>query len=250
MKKGIEGIPAKKIPAKPQIRLRPVKAETIRLKTDESYGLAIIAFRMPGYDSPDYPACRVLADALSNQRSSLFELVPQGKALYAEFSLDAMPQVGLGYAMTAFPGAAKGEALVSEMERILAEDRANGLPADLVEAAKRTRQTKTELKKNSVEGLAMEWSDAVVLEGKESPEDMVTEIAKVSVDEVNRAAKKYLDPRQSIVTILTPEPSGKPGAGATHGPGVESFTPANAKAAQLPEWAKEVLRQLRYPNRP
>ena len=32
----------------PQIHLEPVKAETIRLKTDESYGLAIIAFRMPG----------------------------------------------------------------------------------------------------------------------------------------------------------------------------------------------------------
>ena len=70
--------------------------ETISLTTDESYGLAIIAFRLPGYDSPDYPACRVLADALGSERGTLFGLVPEGKALYAGFSLDTMPQAGLG----------------------------------------------------------------------------------------------------------------------------------------------------------
>ena len=100
------------------------------------------------------------------------------------------------------------------------------------------RQTKAELKKNSVDGLAMEWSDALVLEGKESPEDMVRAIEKVSVEDVNRVARKYLEPGQSIVTILTPESSGKPVAGATHGPGVESFTPANAKPASFPNGQK------------
>ena len=45
-------IPPKRIPARPEVHLRPVKPETLRLKTDESYGLAIIAFRLPGYDRP------------------------------------------------------------------------------------------------------------------------------------------------------------------------------------------------------
>ena len=134
-------IPRKEIPPKPQVHLQPVKPETLRLKTDESYGLAMIAFRLPGYDSPDYPACRVLADVLSSQRGSLFELVPEGKALYAGFSLDAMPQVGLGYAVAAFPKGADAEALVGQMQKILADDLKDGFPADLVDAAKRTRWT-------------------------------------------------------------------------------------------------------------
>ncbi len=64
-------IPPKRIRARPEVHLRPVKPETLRLKTDDPYGLATIAVRLPGFQDPDYPACRVLADALSNQRSRL-----------------------------------------------------------------------------------------------------------------------------------------------------------------------------------
>ena len=176
VKRYFDHIPPKKIPPKPQVHPGPVKPETLRLKTDESYGLTIIAFRLPGYDSPDYPACRVLADALSNQRSTLFGLVPEGKALYAEFSLDTMPQAGLGYGMAAFPRGADADGLVKEMQKILADDLKKGFPADLVEAAKRARRTKAELKKTSILGLAMAWSDALALAGKESPEEMVRAI--------------------------------------------------------------------------
>jgi zinc protease len=248
VKRYFDHILPKKIPPKPQVHLGPVKPETLRLRTDESYGLAIIAFRLPGYDSPDYPACRVLADALSNQRSTLFDLVPEGKALYAGFGLDTMTQAGLGYAMAAFPRGADAEALVRQMQKILAEDLKNGFPADLVEAAKRVGRTKAELKKNSVLGLAMTWSEALTLEGKESPEEMVRAIEKVSLEDVNRVARKYLDPDRSIVTILTPESSGKPVTGKPHGPGVESFTPINVKPAKLPEWAEKALRRLEIPE--
>jgi zinc protease len=248
VKRHFDHVPPKKIPPKPRMHPGPVKPETLRLTTDESYGLAVIAFRLPGYDSPDYPACRVLADALSNQRSTLFNLAPEGKALYAGFSLDTMTQAGLGYAMAAFPRGADAEGLVKEMQKILADDLTRGFPADLVEAAKRVGRTKAELKKNSVLGLAMTWSDALTLEGKESPEEMVQAIEKVSLEEVNRAARKYLDPDQSIVAILTPESSGKPLTGKPQGPGVESFTPSNVKPAKVPEWAEKALRRLEIPK--
>ena len=51
------------------------------------------------------------------------------------------------------------------------------------------RRTKAELKKNSVLGLAEAWSDALALEGKESPEETVRAIERVSADEVNAAAE-------------------------------------------------------------
>ena len=58
----------------------------------------MIAVRTPGLDSPDFPALEVLADVLSSKRFDLYGLVPQGKALDAEFSLDPLPQAGLAYA--------------------------------------------------------------------------------------------------------------------------------------------------------
>ncbi|MEN6535552.1 MAG: pitrilysin family protein, partial [Bryobacteraceae bacterium] len=51
VKKYFGSIPQKKIPKRPRVRLSPVKAETIRLRTDAPYGLAFVAFRMPGYTS-------------------------------------------------------------------------------------------------------------------------------------------------------------------------------------------------------
>ena len=203
---------------------------------------------MPGYDSPDYPACRVLADALSSQRSALFDLVPQGKALYAGFSLDTMPQAGLGYALAAFPKGADAEGLLKEMQRILADNVKNGLPADLVEAAKRARRTKAELEKNSVLGLGRNLVGSPCPPRQAVAREMVQAIEETSPEDVNRAARKYLDMEHSIATILTPEPSGKATAAKTHGPGIESFTPTHVKPVKLPQWAKKALRRLEIPK--
>jgi zinc protease len=241
-------IPPKAIPTHPQVRLQPIKPQTIRLKTDESSGLAIIGFRMPGYDSPDYAACLVLADVLSSQRSNLFALVPAGKALYAEFDLDTLPKAGLGYAIAAFPKGADAEALVGEMGKIVMEDATKGLPGELVEAAKLARRTKAELRKNSVLGLAMAWSDALTVEGKDSPEATVRAVEQVSVEDVNRVARKYLNLEQAIVTILTPASSGRPVASKPRGQGAESLAPAHTKPSVLPPWADKALKRLEIPH--
>jgi zinc protease len=240
-------IPAKKIPERPEIHLQPVRPGTLHLKTDQSYGLTMISFRMPGYDSPDYPASEVLADVLSNQRSNLFALVPQGKALYAGFTLSPLPGAGLGYAMAAFPRGADAQALLDEVRNILAEEVRQGFSSDLVEAAKRTRVTKAELRKNSVLGLAMTWSQALAIEGRQSPEDNVKALQKVSVADVDRVARKYLDLDRAIVSILTPESSGM-AVSAESGVAVESFAPRQARPVELPDWAKKALERLSVPT--
>jgi zinc protease len=58
--------------------------------------MAVIAFRVPGSDSPDFAAMQVLSDALSSQRGRLYSLVPEGKALSASFSYDTLTRAGLG----------------------------------------------------------------------------------------------------------------------------------------------------------
>ena len=246
VKKFFSDIPAKKIPERPQIHLEAVKPETLRLKTDQSYGLVMISFRMPGYDSPDYAANKVLSDVLDNQRSNLFALVPEGKALYAGFSLSTLPEAGLGYAVAAFPKGADPSVLVEEMKKILAEDVKNGLSSDLVGAAKRKEQTKAELQKNSVYGYAMAWSQALAIEGKQSPEEEVKAIQEISVEDVNRVARKYLDLNRAIVAILTPEASGKPVTSEAR-PRVESFAPKETKPVKLPDWADKALKRVSIP---
>lgn len=246
VKKSFAGIPPKKIPERPVIRLELVTPETFQLKTDLSYGLLMVSFRFPGYDNEDYPATQVLADVLGNQRGNLFPLVPEGKALYTGFSLSPLPKAGLGYAVAAFPKGADPSSLVKEVRKILEEDGQKGFPADLVEAAKRNKLTQAELKKNSVFGLAMGWSQALAVEGRSSPEEGIKAIQKVQVSDVNRVARKYLNLDHAVVAILTPEPSGRPVPTQAHR-GVESFTPKETGPAQLPDWAEKSLSRLSVP---
>jgi zinc protease len=247
VRKLFDPVPAQKTPEKPAIRLEPVQPETLNLQTDDPFGLAVIAFRAPGYDSSDYAASVVLSDVLSSQRGDLYALVPQGKALIAGFTLSPLPQAGIGYAMAAFPQGANPQPLVDEMRRILTEQVKKGLGPDLVQAAKRQEVTKAEQQKNSVFGLALAWSQAVAVEGRRAPEDNVQAIQRVTVNDVNQVARRYLDLDHAIVAILTPESSGKPVASKPAG-GVESFTPQHVKPVELPDWAAQALRRLEVPQ--
>lgn len=240
-------IPSKTLPERLAINLQQVKAESLNLTTDLPYGLAVIAFRMPGSSSPDYAAAQVLSDVLSSQRGTLYALVPEGKALFAGFAVSPLPQVSLGYALAAFPKGADGQALGAQMRQILADDIRNGVPADLVTASKRHELAGAEFQKNSVSGLASAWSEAVAVEGRQSPEEDVAAIQRVTVEDVNRVARKYLKLSDTISAVLTPQASGKPVSTKSFG-GEESFAPKQAKPVALPEWAQQALERLAVPE--
>jgi zinc protease len=240
-------IPSKKIPPRPEVQLGAVKAATLKLDTDLPYGLAVTSFRVPGSDSPDFAALNILSDVLSSQRGTLYSLVPEGKALYAGFQLDVMPKAGLAYAVGAFPQGADGEELTKEISRILADDLKNGVPADLVDASKRHEVADEEFQKNSIEGLAMEWSNAVAVEGRQSPDEDIEAIKKVTVDQVNEVMRKYLNPDVAITAVLTPQPSGKPISSKSFG-SAESLAGSPTGPVALPEWASAALARLDIPK--
>ncbi|MDR3628397.1 MAG: pitrilysin family protein [Ignavibacteriaceae bacterium] len=242
-----EPIPSRTLPQRAEINLEPVKPDTLNLTTDLPYGLAIISFRMPGNDSPDYAASQILSDVLSNQRGNLYsKLVPEGKALYAGFQYANLPKSGLGFALAVFPKDADSKSLINEVQLILNDEVKNGLSADLVEAEKRHELSSFEFQKNSVSGLASIWSEAVAAEGKQSPDEDLTELQKVTVDDVNRVAAKYLNFEHAIYTVLTPQSSGKPISKNSFG-GKESFAPKNPKEVALPDWAAKALGRLSVP---
>ncbi len=240
-------IPSKELPSRPAFSFQPVSAQTLNLKTDLPYGLSLISYRLPGSSSPDFAAAEVLSDVLSSQRGSLYALVPAGKALYAGFSLDPLPNASLGYAIGAFTRDTTGEKLADEMRQILEQDIKNGVPADLVAASKRHELASAEFQKNSVSGLAMAWSGALAVEGRNSPEDDVEAIQKVTVADVNRVAREYLVQSKAITAVLTPESSGKPISSKSFG-GRESFAPQHTKSVKLPAWAEAALNKVSIPE--
>jgi zinc protease len=243
-------IPEKKLPARRTVNLQPVKTGTLNLPTDYPFGVAAISFRMPGMDSPDYAAAQVLSDVLNSERGTLYALVPDGKALFTEFAaFSDLPKAGLGVALAGFPKGGDGSALVQEVKKILADDVKNGIPADLVEAAKAHEVADAEFRRNSISGLAFEWSSAVAVEGRISPEDDIDAIRKVTAADVNRVAAKYLHPDHAIFSVLTPEESGKPISQKSYG-GQESFAPSEVKPVALPEWAASALARLAIPEMP
>jgi zinc protease len=239
-------IPSKKLPARPLLNFEPVQPETLHLKTDLPYGISVIAFRLPGIESTDYAASQIMADVLNSQRGTLYNLVPQGKALFVGFEMNSLPAAGLGYTIAAFPRGGNGEALLTEMKQILQSDLKNGFPADLVEAAKRREIADGEFQKNSIFGLAMSWSDALAIEGRQSPETDIKLMEAVTRDDLDRVARKYLDPEHAILAILTPQSSGKPVSSKGFS-GTESFAPQHTQHVKLPDWADKALQNVTVP---
>ena len=240
-------IPRKTLPERPVVKLEPVAEKAMSLATDLPYGLAVVSFRMPGSNSPDYAATQVLADVLAGQRGTLYALEPEGKALYAGFEVAGLPEASVGYALAAFPKGGDGAALVQQIKNILADDVRNGLPPELVEAAKRHELVDAEFQKNSVSGLAMTWVDAVAVEGRESPEDDVRAIERVTPADVDRVAREYLNFGHAISAVLTPQTSGKPLSSHSFG-GRESLAPKHTQKVELPNWAAQALSRLAVPE--
>jgi len=246
IKRQFSSLKARALPRRPDFVLRPVSPRTLALDTDSPYGLAVLAFRMPGFGDPDYPATRVLAEVLNSQRGVLGNLVAEGKALDADFSFDALPRAGVAAAAAAFP---QGEAATATLAQLRAalEATARGVDAELVSAAKRRIITRAELEKNSIPGLASAWSEALAVRGQQSPDDEVAAIQQVSGDHVSRVARRYLDLGKAVTAILTPRPSGKPVTAKRFG-GKESFTPPGTQPVPLPAWAENAVKRLAVPT--
>ena len=231
-------IPKRPLPDRPAIKLQPVKPATIAFDTDLSYGLAVAAYRLPGFDSPDFAAGQILADVLDSRRGNLYALVVEGKSLFTGFDGGALPKAAYGYAFAAFPPGGDGKSLVITIKNIIAEYVKNGVPADLVEAAKRHEIADAEFQKNSVAGLAAAWSQALAVEGRGSPDDDIEAIRRVTVEDVNRVAREFLVNDSAITAVLTPRPSGNPVSSKGFG-GKESFAPQETSPVELPAWAQK-----------
>jgi zinc protease len=241
-------IPLRPIPAHPAVNLQPVAADSFTLDSNLPYVLTFVSFRFPGTDSPDFAAARVLSDVLSSQRADLYGLVPAGKALGTEFALlETYPRASAAFAVAAIPNESNPAALNTEMKNILTNYATKGVPPDLVDAAKKGEIASAEFARNSIPNLASLWSQALAAEGRQSPDEDVEAIKRVTVDDVNRVARTYLLQQNAIIATLKPTPSGEAVSGKGFG-GTEVTTSAPTKPVQLPDWAEAAVKSLSIPQ--
>jgi zinc protease len=236
------------VPPPPAIHLQPFQSTSFTLTSNLPYVLGFIAWRLPGTDSPDYAAINILADVLASQRADLYGMVPAGKALGAEFGLaETYRKASVAFGLVAQPAGVDAKASIEEMRGIINHYAAQGVPPDLVDAAKRAELAQAEFQRNSIPGLADVWSTALAAEGRTSPQQDIDAISKVTVADVNRVAKEYLLNAPTITAILQPSPSGAPVAGKGFG-GSEKATVAPTKPVELPAWAAGPLNALQIPK--
>lgn len=241
-------IPRKQLPSHPEARFEPVKKDSFTMDSNLPYTIATISFRVPGSADADFAAIRVLGDVLASQRGELYGLVPQNKALSAGAEmLESFPKASVLMAFTAIPPDADAAASTKDLQTILANYAASGVPADLVEAAKKGEVAGAEFGRNSITNLATLWSQALADEGRQSPDEDVEAVKRVTADDVNRVAKKYLVLDNSITAILKPAQSGETVESKGFG-GSEATTSTPTKPVTLPGWAEAAVKSLRVPK--
>ncbi|HEY3999930.1 MAG TPA: pitrilysin family protein [Candidatus Xenobia bacterium] len=239
-------IPARPLPARKAAHLGPLKPATFRDESDKSYAMAMTGYRYPGYQDPLYAASQVLVDVLNSQRADLYALVANGQALSCSFESQGYPRAGLAVASIAVPAGGDTKAAAQLLQGVIQHYRASGVPPELVEAAKLRETAAAEYKGNSIEGLAFDWANALAVERRNSPDDDIVAIQKVTADDVNRVLRQYLVPETATVAFSIPNNSG--GVSSSGGRAGEDNTIIPTEHKPLPSWAAAILKHLHVPR--
>ena len=241
-------IPRHATPARMPVELSSFKPTTIAKTTPQGTGAVQFMYRMPGMQSKDYAASQVLMDVLGNARSSLSELAAQGKVLSADAGVQPFSHGGIGVIEVGFPKGGDSAQAQKHLNDTLANLLGKGVPADLVEAAKRSELAQAEFKKNSAVQLASSWSSALAWQGLDSPDQAERQIRNVTVADVDRVAREYLKSDLRVTVVLTPDPNGKRPPNSQGFGGTEKFGSDDKLDVPLPTWASTALAKLEMPH--
>lgn len=239
-------VPSATLPPRAPFRLQPLRPALYHDVSDQAFTAVALGYRFPGYDSPDYAAGQILGDVLSSQRSTFGGLAYTGQALATQFATQIYPKIGIGIAVGIVPVTTPPQTIDRELRATIEGYKKTGIPPDLVAAARLREISQLEFSANSIEGLASEWSQAVAVQSLSSPDDMVAEYERVSVADVNRVLRAYLDDKHAVVAYAVPKNSGATSSGGAMAKENNEVPPS--KHEPLPSWAQHVLENLRVPE--
>jgi len=146
---------------------------------------------------------------------------------------------------SAVPVTTTGDAAVNDIKAVIEGYKKTGLPADLVEVAKRREVAQAQFALNSISGLASTWSDSLASSNRTPDEDLAG-LQKVTVDDVNRCCARTWT-RSVTVAIATPKEAAGSAFGARQG---EDNTVIPTEHKPLPAFARNVLANMRSPKKP
>jgi zinc protease len=233
-------IPRRAVPAHAPVHPGPIdNKEVIKDTSDFPVPVTILTYRLPGSTSRDFAATNIAIDVLSSQRANLYALAAEGKALAAGAQFQAAPAGSLAFAYIITAPLSDTNAALSLIGGVIGDYVKNGVPADLVEAAKRREVAQLLFSRNSISGLAQDWSEAIAVEGLSSPDDAIADYQKVSVDDVNRILRTYFQREQAVAGILTPKAGAVPSSGSSIGV-KDTFGSKGTKPVALPAWAQRL----------
>ncbi len=239
-------IPRGKLPAREPVRLTTLKGAVYHDVSDQPYTGVLLGYRFPGYQSPDYAAGQILGDVLSSQRSNFGGLAFTGKALATQFFIQPYPKAAVAIAFAAVPVTTPAQTIDGDMRAIINGYQKSGVPPELVEAAKLREISQLEFNANSIVGQATQWSQAVAVQGLSSPDDMIAEFNKVSVADVNRVMRTYLDNNRVVAAYAVPKNAGAAISGGAMAKENNEIPPTSHEP--LPAWAQRVLGHLQVPE--
>lgn len=236
--KDFDGIPSANVPAHPVAQLKPLDAGAIRDTIAElPLPIAAYAYRFPTLESPDYAAGQVLEMAMDNGRGAFADLQSQGKILAGFASAGAYRDIGtMEVAAIGLPGQTP-DAVNATLNGVVDTYRTNGIPQALFDAAKLRMISQQDYRQESISGLAFTWAQWTAMTGH-SPDDFYASLQNVSLNDVNRVLRTYVDPQHSLDLLVTPKnvtsmPHVDPNAGVEN----VAFTPDREVA--LPAWTND-----------
>jgi zinc protease len=245
-----EAIPGRAVPGHVPAHLRPLGHTLFRKPSTLVYPLAAVAYRMPGVDSPDFLPSYVLQAILDSQRGPMRALVDEGDALDAEFTSEPyVPEAQLAFATAALGPQGDAAAMAQRLEHVVSAYARQGVPRELFETTKRRLIADQELSRNTIESLASDWATTIADDGEPSIVREQQLIAAVTIEQVDRTARKYLDTPDTFVGALTPSANASqeaPPAPAQLGP--EKQLQAEPSVTQLPDWGNELVQRVAVPE--
>ncbi|MGH8803025.1 MAG: insulinase family protein, partial [Casimicrobiaceae bacterium] len=242
------GIASQPTPARAPVVLAPVHPRTIEMTTPRGIGSVQFLYRMPGMMSPDYATAQILIDVLGNPRSGLQELAAQGKVLSADADTQPFSHGGIAQIEVGFPKGGDAKEARTHLEAVIARLLKDGVPPELVEAAKRSEEAQFEFNRNSAVELASAWSQALAWQGLDSPDAALRSIQAVTTADVDRVARAVLRSDARVIVVLTPSETGERAPNSRGFGGSETFGGDKNLNVPLPAWAAAPLAKLGPPH--
>jgi len=233
-------IAAGTLPERKPITVPPLAASTIQDSMDFPVGFGALAYRLPGSNDADYAASQVMSEVFKSGRGALADLTANGQVLAVVSFASAFPELGATFLVVIPAQGATPQSAQSLVTSVLDQYRKDGMPPDLIDAAKTRLLSERAYGQSSISGLSLAWAQAIV-QRRSGPDQIYSELEKVSYDDVNRVLRSYVTADHQVAVIILPKPSSTmprldPNAGVEN----VAYTPTVHEP--LPTWASIALK--------